>query len=78
VETVSRIEAPYLIGGLVRFVRYIDLAQDALLMALECWPNSGIPINLGARLVTAAKNRGIDLARRRTITPSKHPEVARL
>ncbi len=82
VETVWRIEAPRLIGGLVRFVRDIDLAedlaQDALLMALERWPDSGIPSNPGAWLMTTAKNRAIDLARQRTMAASKHPEMARM
>jgi RNA polymerase sigma factor (sigma-70 family) len=82
VETVWRIEAPRLIGGLVRFVRDIDLAedlaQDALLLALERWPESGIPNNPGAWLMTTAKNRAIDLARQRTLAQSKQLEVARI
>lgn len=81
VETVWRIEAARLIGGLVRFVRDIDLAedlaQDALLMALERWPNSGIPNNPGAWLMTTAKNRAIDVARQRIVATSQHPELAR-
>ena len=82
VETVWRIEAPRLIGGLLRFVHDIDLAEDlaqeALLMALERWPDSGIPSNPGAWLMTTAKNRAIDLARQRMMAASKHPEMARM
>jgi len=82
VETVWRIEAPRLIGGLVRFVRDIDLAedlaQDALLMALERWPETGIPDNPGAWLMTTAKNRAIDLARKRATAANKQPEIARM
>ena len=82
VETVWRIEAPRLIGGLVRYVRDIDLAedlaQDALLLALERWPRSGIPENPGAWLMTTAKNRAIDLARKRATAASRQPEIARM
>jgi RNA polymerase sigma factor (sigma-70 family) len=82
VETVWRIEAPRLIGGLVRYVRDIDLAedlaQDALLMALERWPESGVPDNPGAWLMTTAKNRAIDLVRKRTTAANKQPEIARM
>ena len=71
-----------MIGGLVRFVRDIDLAedlaQDALLMALERWPETGIPDNPGAWLMTTAKNRAIDLARKRATAANKQPEIARM
>lgn len=81
VETVWRIEAPRLIGGLVRYVRDVDLAedlaQDALLIALERWPELGIPGNPGAWLMTAAKNRAIDVARKRTTAANKRSEIAR-
>lgn len=81
IESVWRIEAPRLIGGLVRFVRDVDraedLAQDALLVALERWPESGIPDNPGAWLMTTAKRRAIDDARRRTMMEGKHAEIER-
>lgn len=63
IEAVWRIEAPRLIGGLVRFVRDVDraedLAQDALVAALERWPAAGIPDRPGAWLMTTAKNRAV-------------------
>jgi RNA polymerase sigma-70 factor (ECF subfamily) len=75
-------EAPRLIGGLVRYVRDLDvaedLAQDALLMALERWPESGVPDNAGAWLMTTAKNRAIDLARKRTTAAKHQSELARV
>ncbi|GMV22426.1 MAG: RNA polymerase sigma factor [Acidimicrobiia bacterium] len=81
VETIWRIEAPRLIGGLVRFTgdldRAEDMAQDALLAALEKWPTSGIPANPGAWLMTTAKNRAVDAARRRRMVDTKHDEIAR-
>lgn len=81
IEAVWRIEAARLIGGLVRFVRDVDraqdLAQDALLAALERWPETGIPGNPGAWLMAAAKNRAVDLARRRAMMDGKHVEIAR-
>jgi RNA polymerase sigma factor (sigma-70 family) len=81
IETVWRIEAPRLIGGLVRFVRDVDraedLAQDALLVALGRWPDTGIPDNPGAWLMTTAKRRAIDDARRRTMMDGKHAEIER-
>lgn len=81
IETVWRIEAARLIGGLVRFARDVDraedLAQEALLAALERWPETGIPDNPGAWLMTAAKHRAIDEARRRSMMREKHVELAR-
>lgn len=81
VETIWRIEAPRLTGGLVRFTgdldRAEDMAQDALLAALEKWPTSGIPANPGAWLMTTAKNRAVDAARRRRMVDTKHDEIAR-
>lgn len=81
VEAVWRIEAPRLIGGLVRFTRDLDraedLAQDALVIALEKWPATGIPDNPGAWLMTAAKNRAVDAARRRSMIDVKHTEIAK-
>ncbi|HEU0087914.1 MAG TPA: RNA polymerase sigma factor [Pseudonocardiaceae bacterium] len=68
IDTVFRIESARLIAGLVRIVRDVglaeDLAQDALVAALEQWPESGVPDNPGAWLMTVAKRRGIDLVRR--------------
>ena len=68
VDAVWRIESPRLVAGLVRLVNDLgiaeELAQDALVAALEQWPESGVPRNPGAWLMTAAKRRGIDLIRR--------------
>ena len=74
-------EAPRLIAGLTRIVRDVgiaeDLAQDALVSALEQWPESGIPENPGAWLMAAAKHRAIDHFRRSTLHERKHGEIAR-
>jgi RNA polymerase sigma factor (sigma-70 family) len=79
IETIWRIEAPRLIGGLVRVVRDLDLAedlaQDALLVALERWPTAGIPDNPGAWLMTTAKHRAVDAGRRRTMMDGKHAAI---
>jgi RNA polymerase sigma factor (sigma-70 family) len=79
VEAVWRIESAKLIAGLTRMVRDVglaeDLAQDALVAALEQWPKSGVPDNPGAWLMTAAKRRAIDLLRRSKMQERKHPEV---
>lgn len=76
IEAVWRIESARLIGGLVRFAgdldRAEDLAQEALLSALERWPEMGIPQNPGAWLMAAARNRAIDEARRRAMVDHKH------
>lgn len=81
VETVWRIESARLIAGLVRIVRDIelaeDLAQDALLIALERWPETGVPDNPGAWLMTAAKHRAIDRLRRLKLSERKHEELGR-
>jgi RNA polymerase sigma factor (sigma-70 family) len=81
IETVWRIESPRLIASLARIVRDVglaeDLAQDALVAALETWPLSGVPDKPGAWLMTAAKRRGIDLLRRRARLDRKHEELAR-
>jgi len=81
IEATWRIEASRLIGGLVRFVRDVDraedLAQEALLAALERWPDAGIPDNPGAWLMATAKNRAIDEARRRVMMDDKHVELQR-
>lgn len=79
IDAVWRIEAARLIGGLVRFVRDVDRAEDlaheALLTALQHWPEHGIPENPGAWLMTAAKNRAVDEARRRVMMDEKHVEI---
>ncbi|MGE0463357.1 MAG: RNA polymerase sigma factor [Vicinamibacterales bacterium] len=76
IEAVWRIESPRLIASLTRLVRDIgaaeDLAHDALVAALEQWPRSGIPANPGAWLMTAARRRGIDQLRRRSLVDRKH------
>jgi RNA polymerase sigma-70 factor, ECF subfamily len=79
IEAVWRIESARLIGGLVRMVRDVglaeDLAQEALVTALERWPESGIPDNAGAWLMAAAKNRAIDQLRRRQMIERKHGAI---
>jgi RNA polymerase sigma factor (sigma-70 family) len=79
IETVWRLESPRLIGALVRVVRDIDLAeelaQDALVAALEHWPTEGVPDNPGAWLMTAARRRGIDQLRRRRLIERKHAAI---
>ncbi len=80
VEAVWRIESARLVAGLARLVRDVglaeDLAQDALLAALERWPRDGVPDNPGAWLMATAKNRAIDLARRAKTYERKQEEVA--
>jgi RNA polymerase sigma-70 factor, ECF subfamily len=80
VEAVWRIESARLVAGLARLVRDVglaeDLAQDALLAALERWPRDGIPDNPGAWLMATAKNRAIDLARRASNYERKREEIA--
>ena len=74
-------EAPRLIAGLARIVGDVglaeDLAQDALVAALERWPESGVPDNPGAWLMAAAKHRAIDRLRRKTLVERKHEELGR-
>ena len=81
VETVWRLESPKLIAALTRMVRDLasaeDLAHDALVAALQQWPEQGIPRNPGAWLMAAAKHRAIDGLRRRTRLTRKHEELAR-
>ncbi|MGH9420880.1 MAG: sigma-70 family RNA polymerase sigma factor, partial [Thermoanaerobaculia bacterium] len=80
IDAVWRIESARLIAGLTRIVRDVglaeDLAQDALLAALDQWPESGVPDNPGAWLMTAAKRRAIDMMRRDKLLERKHQEVA--
>jgi RNA polymerase sigma factor (sigma-70 family) len=81
IEAVFRIESPRLIAGLARIVRDVglaeELAQDALVIALERWPESGVPDNPGAWLMATAKNRAIDLLRKRALADRKHEEIGR-
>ena len=81
IDAVWKIEAPRLIAGLTRIVRDVglaeDLAQDALVAALEQWPQSGVPDNPGAWLMAAAKHRAIDHFRRNTRLERKHEELGR-
>src|SRR6185369_16137894 len=81
IDAVWRIESPRLIAGLARIVRDVglaeDLAQDALVAALERWPETGVPENPGAWLMATAKNRAIDQLRRRSLLERKHGEVRR-
>jgi len=79
IEAVWRMESARLIAGLARIVRDVgiaeDLAQDALLAALEQWPESGVPDNPGAWLMTTAKRRSIDQLRRRAMLERKHDQL---
>jgi RNA polymerase sigma-70 factor (ECF subfamily) len=81
IDAVWRIESPKLIAGLTRIVRDVgvaeDLAQDALVAALEQWPDEGIPRNPGAWLMAAAKHRAIDFFRRNRRLDRKHAEIGR-
>ncbi len=81
IDAVWRIEAPKLIAGLARMMRDVgvaeDLAQDALVAALERWPQSGVPDNPGAWLMATAKHRAIDLLRRSNLLERKHAELGR-
>src|SRR5258706_4005496 len=79
IDAVWRIESARLIAGLARIVRDVglaeDLAQDALVAALEQWPAEGIPDNPGAWLMAAAKHRAIDQLRRSKRLNRKHKEL---
>src|SRR5260370_32649389 len=81
IDAVWRIESARLIAGLARIVRDVglaeELAQDALVAALEQWPESGVPVNPGAWLMATAKHRAIDLLRRRERLDRKHQEIGR-
>ena len=80
IDAVWRIESARLIAGLARMVRNVgiaeELAQDALVAALERWPESGIPDNPGAWLMATAKRRAIDVLRRGKRLDRKHEELA--
>jgi RNA polymerase sigma factor (sigma-70 family) len=81
IDAVWRIESARLIAGLTRIVRDVamaeDLAQDALVAALEQWPERGIPDNPGAWLMTTAKRRGVDALRRRVTLERKQVLIGR-
>jgi RNA polymerase sigma-70 factor (ECF subfamily) len=81
IDAVWRIESARLIAGLARIVRDVglaeELAQDALVAALEQWPESGVPRNPGAWLMATAKHRAIDLLRRNKRLERKHEELGR-
>src|SRR5512145_341727 len=81
IDAVWRIESAKLIAGLTRIVRDVglaeDLAHDALVAALQQWPESGVPDNPGAWLMATAKHRAIDLVRRTKLIERKHAEIGR-
>ena len=81
IDAVWRIESPRLIAGLTRIVRDVgvaeELAQDALVAALEQWPESGVPENPGAWLMTTAKHRAIDVIRHNVMLERKHADLGR-
>src|SRR6478609_4771403 len=81
IDAVWRIESARLIAGLARIVRDVglaeELAQDALVAALEQWPTTGVPDNPGAWLMSTAKHRAIDLVRRSKLIERKHEELRR-
>ncbi|WP_338023553.1 RNA polymerase sigma factor [Archangium primigenium] len=82
IAAVWRIESARLIAGLTRFVRDVglaeELAQDALVAALERWPGAGVPENPGAWLMAAAKHRAIDRMRRDKLLEGKHQELGHM
>ena len=81
IHAVFRLESARLIAGLTRIVRDVglaeELAQDALVAALEQWPASGVPANPGAWLMAAAKNRAINQFRRAKMLERKHEQLGR-
>ena len=81
IETVFRIESPRIIAGVTRIVRDVgiaeELAQDALVAALEQWPRDGVPDNPGAWLTATARHRAVDLIRRRENYARKLAEIGR-
>jgi RNA polymerase sigma factor (sigma-70 family) len=81
IDAVWRMESAKIIAGLTRILRDVgtaeELAQDALVAALEQWPQSGVPDNPGAWLMAAAKNRAIDTWRRKKLLERKHQELGR-
>ena len=81
IEAVWKIESARLIAGLTRIVRDVgvaeELAQDALVVALEKWPDTGIPANPGAWLMGTAKHRAIDYLRHGSLVDRKHEDLGR-
>jgi RNA polymerase sigma-70 factor (ECF subfamily) len=81
VAAVWRMESARIVGGLTRILRDVgraeELAQDALVLALERWPESGVPDNPGAWLMAAAKRRALDQLRRGKMLERNHAEIAR-
>jgi RNA polymerase sigma-70 factor (ECF subfamily) len=81
IDAVWRIESAKIIAGLARLVRDVglaeELAQDALVAALEQWPETGLPANPGAWLMATAKHRALDTLRRRQMLARKHEELGR-
>ncbi|MBX9401258.1 RNA polymerase sigma factor [Lysobacter sp. BMK333-48F3] len=81
IDAVWRIESAKVIAGLTRMVRDVglaeELAQDALVSALERWPETGVPDNPGAWLMQTAKHRAIDRLRRKKLLDRKHEEIGR-
>src|SRR3989475_849719 len=79
IDAVWRIESPKLIAGLTRITGDVglaeDLAQDALVVALERWPEAGVPDNPGAWLMATAKHRAIDQLRRGKMLDRKHEQL---
>jgi RNA polymerase sigma-70 factor (ECF subfamily) len=80
IAAVFRIEFPRLVAGLARLTREVgraeELAQDALVVALERWPTDGVPDNPGAWLMTTAKRRALDSMRHSRIVDAKHVQLA--
>jgi len=81
IDAVWRIESPKVIAGIARITHDVslaeDIAQDALVAALEQWPGSGVPDNPGAWLMATAKHRCIDLLRRNATLERKQEELGR-
>jgi RNA polymerase sigma-70 factor (ECF subfamily) len=81
IDAVWRIESARVVAGLARIVRDVglaeDLAHEALVAALERWPQTGVPDNPGAWLMATAKHRALDVLRRRTLLQRKHQELGR-
>lgn len=81
IDAIWRIESPKIIAALTRVVRDVgvaeDLAQDALVAALEQWPEAGVPENPGAWLMGTAKHRAIDFFRRNAMADRKHEDLGR-
>jgi RNA polymerase sigma factor (sigma-70 family) len=81
IDAVWRIESAKVIAGVARLVRDVglaeELAQDALVAALEHWPNDGVPDNPGAWLMATAKNRALDRLRQNALYARKHEEIGR-